>query len=177
MAAVKGIWPTRAEIGIYLARFKQIVQRLIFGDEFERNVLERSQIHLVVCRSWIVDTALNPVDRIKIDAVIVLQDAPHPDARRLAVFLHADAFAFEILWRFDAGVLVDEYIAVPEYARGKDRDRDVGKLVAAAHDHVMRKRHFRDIERTRLDHPREDLGRGLDSKIAKRDSLGLEVPL
>ena len=143
-------------------------------DEFERNLRDRSQIHDLVRLARCVHAALEPADGIQIDAVFVLQDTAHPDARGLAVFLHPDPFAFEVSGLPDSGPGVDEDVAVAEHARGKDRDRDERKVAPQTLDDVMREGHFRGIEGPGLDHAGEDFRRGRDRHIAQIHAFRLD---
>src|SRR6185312_3471066 len=99
--------------------------------------------------------ALEPFNSAQIDAEIVLQDSPHPDAGRLAVFLNANSLTLKVTGFFDAGVLVYENIAVPEHTRREDGNRHEWKFAARARNHVVGERHLRDVERAGLDHAGE----------------------
>ena len=89
--------------------------------------------------------AFDPFDSREIDAEIALQHAAYPDGGGHGVELDADALAREILRRLDdAGIDGDE--AVPEHARGKDRQGDERALPTRESGHVFRGRHLRGVE-------------------------------
>ncbi len=176
-AAIERRGTPRPEIGIDLAGLEHVAQRLLRTDEFEPQLADRAQVHVVVRRARLVHAAFDPTDAVKIDAVLVLENAANPDAGGLPVFLDPHPLAFEIARRGYARILVDEDEAVPKQARRKDRKRDKGKRSARSHDRVMRERHLGDIERLGLDHPREDFRRRLYGEIAKVYSLRLHHAL
>ena len=76
----------------------------------------------------------------------MLQYAAHPDTGCLTVFLDANAFALQVLSVGNPGILVDENVAVAKDPRRKNRDGNVGKFSAGAHDHVVGHGHLGDVE-------------------------------
>ena len=88
----------------------------------------------------------DPRHLAQFDAVLVLQDAAHPESRRHGVAaVDADPLAFEILRRADAGVRVVDDGAMMKRAHREDGNRGE-RLAVGARAQVRRHRQLADVE-------------------------------
>src|SRR5215471_1238624 len=97
-------------------------------------------------RAGLLERALHPADVREVDAVFVLEEAAGPDRRAHAVERHANAPAFEVLRRADAGFAIIENEAVAEDARGESGNRHERTAARAEPADEFGARHFRGVE-------------------------------
>src|SRR4051812_19938918 len=89
---------------------------------------------------------LNPMDLLEVHTIFMLEQTADEDRGCHGVKRHADALAFQILGRPDAGFLVDGDEAVAEAARGKHRQRDERTLLVGEALYEFRRGIFRYVE-------------------------------
>ena len=76
-----------------------------------------------------------PGDRAMVEAVVLLEDAAHPDIGGRLEIGAADDLAVEVLRLLDAGIGVDEHESVPKPS--VQEDGNGGKRLALVADHVI----------------------------------------
>src|ERR1700722_14236295 len=134
------------EISFDFTRFEHIIEGPLWSDQVQLQLANRPEVHVVVFLARFVHPTLQPAYAIEINAMIVVENAPYPDAGSLTVFLHADALALKIGRLVYPRVLVDENVAVTEDPRGENRYCNKWKLASGPHDGIMRQGHLRDVK-------------------------------
>ena len=117
---------------------------------------------------------LHPTDLGEIDAIFMLQQPANEDRGRHRIKRDADALAGEIGRRADR-FGVDRYMAVPEHARGKDRQCHERTVAGGEAGDEFGARHLGRIELQRARHPIENLARTVDCEEVEIDPVGLNL--
>ena len=164
-----------AERGVELARGEQLAERFAGLVVLDRHFLQQRQHGRMAVRAGLVHGALHPADLGEVDAEFVVQDAVDEDGGGHRVERHADAFAFEILGRLDAGLLVDGDEAHAEGDRGEHRDGDERALVAGKSLREFGRRIFGDVEFLAAGHAVENRPRLIDGDEIEIDAVGLHL--
>src|SRR5215467_6509735 len=151
---------------IELARFEHGLECASLAQEIDLDrfgQVQRQQRALGRC----IETADEPVDVVRRNAVVVRQHAFHEHEPARAVLGCADALALEILRDADAGARPHIDAVVAKNLRQGDRDRDERTVALALEADVGGERHLRDVELAFLQHARERLARAhhLDVEI------------
>jgi hypothetical protein len=103
-----------------------------------------------------------PRDRVVVYAVIVTEDAAHPDRGRHLILRHRDPASVQVTGITDGAIRAEIYRRVPEAPGDEGRNRDEA-LVGSGPEHaVTRQRHLGEIELLELAHAPEALFRGED---------------
>jgi hypothetical protein len=110
----------------------------------------------------------------EIDPVLVLQQAADEQRRGLGVERGADALACEVLRR-PHRLAVDGDEAVPEDARGEDRQRHHLAAAGGVAADDLGARHLAGVEFEILPHAVEDLAGIIDGDKVEVDALGLHL--
>jgi hypothetical protein len=126
-------------------------------------------------RAGLVHSALHPTNLSEVDAEFVVQDAIDEDGSSHRVERHADAFAFEVLGRLDAGLLVDGDETHAEGDRRENRDGDERALIAGEALGKLGKRIFCDVEFLTARHAVKDRARLIDGDEVEVDAVGLHL--
>ena len=122
----------------------------------------------------LVDRALDPFDRVDVDAEVVLHQAADEYRGGLGIERHADALAFEVLRGFDV-LAVDHHEAVPEHARGEHRQRDERALVRRNAADEFGARHLAGVEFQPVGHAVENLARIVHDQEIEIDAFGFDL--
>ncbi len=121
------------------------------------------------CRPGLVGRALQPVHAGEIDPVLVHQHAADPDRSRHGVERNADTLAGKVFGAaYDVAVHGDE--AVPEHARGKNRQRDERTGAGAHAADEFRRGEFGSVELQPARHTVEGLARVCDRNEIELDA-------
>ncbi len=118
-----------AVMALDLALGQHVRQRFVGRDGAHAEFRRQVQRDLLLA-AGILLAAGEILDAGGIDAVFVLQNAALPHRRGELIFRNADALADQILGLGDAALGGDEDAVMAEEPRGKDRDRDEGRIVA-----------------------------------------------
>ena len=100
-----------------------------------------------------------PFDRLQIDAVVVLQDAAHPQAGRILKGIQSHPFPVEVGGLLDAAIRALHHVAVAKTAVREHRDGGK-RLGVVASDQVGDERKLADVEFPVAQHAPVPLGRG-----------------
>src|SRR6185295_16108209 len=100
-----------------------------------------------------------PLDALELDAVVVLQDAAHPEAGGILQGVEADALAVEVGGLLDAAVGALHDVAVAEAPVWEHRNRGERGALVAGHE-VGDERELADVEFLVAQHAPVALGRG-----------------
>ncbi len=122
-------------------------------------------------RAGVFHRALHPPNGVEIDAELMRQMSARPQRRGLGVERHADALAFQILGRADAGARIDENVAVPEHARREHRQRHERVVAGALQADEFGGRQLRHVEFLPADHAVEHVATGLEREAGEIDAL------
>ena len=174
-ADAKGVGPARPQQGVYLPVGQHGAEGLILADELQVYIRVCVGLHVQhVPWPWSVVAALEPMDGLQVNAVLVLEDALDPNGRCLPEFGNAHALACQVLRDAYAGVGVDEHEGVAENPRGKGGYGHKWELAPGPQAHVQGQKHLRDIELSVLDHPVHQNGWRLDSHIGEVDAVWMD---
>src|SRR5262249_24462291 len=98
------------------SRSQHILERLIFRGLRNFQIAWRREVHVLV-------KLAHPFNRAMRHAVIVLQNAAHPEASSEQIALGADPAPYQIGRLADTLGCIDKDEAIPKAAMRKDRDR------------------------------------------------------
>src|SRR6056297_453517 len=104
---------------------QEILQRLSVPDRLNDHPLGEVERQPLAANARVERTG-PPADGGQVDTVFVLQDSPHPEARRHLVFRNAYGPAAELRGRRDVRAFAGEEAVVAEGAREEDREGGVG---------------------------------------------------
>src|SRR5712691_8891273 len=152
-------------------RLEQLVERSSAVVDLKRHFLEKRQGGGLAVSTRFIDRSLDPAYRGKIDAVFVLKMPANPDRRGHRIQWHPDPPALEVLGRPDPGLAVDGDEAVPERARGKNRERHERTVARRLAADEFRARHFGGVEFELAPHAVENFTRRVDGDEIQIDSL------